>query len=131
VPAEAPSVGRTAGLAAPALAALAFGLDALGVTTDAPVLWHAGYLAAWGGAALAALRLPGHALGWRRQHRPAPAALLNAAAAALLALAAWVRGDIGVPPDPPVLGAEALCAALLLSAGRLARPAARPMAGRR
>lgn len=94
--------------------------DVAGVALQRPALWTAG----------AHLALPGVALGvaggagWLAP-RLAPARgtgagsrgrgpkLAFALALALFALARWVRGHPAVPPDPPVIGVEAIGAALL------------------
>ncbi|MEX0891529.1 MAG: hypothetical protein WEB88_05105 [Gemmatimonadota bacterium] len=53
--------------------------------------------------------------------RCAPLAGL-AAALILLALSRWIRGHPAVPPDPPVVAAEALALVLLLVVHARSRP---------
>jgi hypothetical protein len=55
------------------------------------------------------------------RRRGRAAALL--AALSLFALAAWVRGNPAIPPDPAVLLAECIAAALLLAGAWLGRRA--------
>lgn len=103
----------------------AFIFDAIGVTYAAPGWYTAGkYLAGAGlvmglAAAVPGLidylfTIPPDSSGKRHARRHL---LLNVTVLLLFAVAFWVRGAPGVPPDPPILGLELLAVLLLTWSG--------------
>lgn len=110
-----------------ALLAAATAADLLGVAAGLALLWTAGaQLGTFGvlaGAFAVGLRLP--ALLRAERSRGVRFALLAVLGLAIFALAVWIRGDAGIPPDPAVLLAEAVATALVWLARRTdrARPA--------
>ncbi len=105
----------------------AFIFDAIGLASATPGWYTAGkYLAGAGlvmglAAAIPGLidylfTIPPDSSGKRHARRHM---LLNVAALLLFALAFWVRGGPGVPPDPPILALELVGAGLLVWSGWL------------
>ncbi|HEX6134078.1 MAG TPA: DUF2231 domain-containing protein [Longimicrobiales bacterium] len=103
----------------------AFVFDVLGRALDRPGLWTTGaYLAAAGIATAIVAAVPGlidyvytvppKSTGKTRATRHAA---VNLAAVALFALAWWIRGAPGVPPDLPILAVEAVAVGLLTAGG--------------
>ena len=97
--------------------------DAGGLALARPLWWIAGAHLIYAGVATGAIAaLAGFAdhlalpAGSPERRRSATHAALNLTALALFALARWVRGHPEIPPDPPIIAAEALAAVLVLIA---------------
>jgi hypothetical protein len=101
-------------LAAAATFFLAFVLDAAGRLLHREALWRLG-----GHLWMVALLVG--SVAWltlileRREGGRRHGVVLVLGAVAVAALARWVRGSAGVPPDPPVEAAEAISAVLILA----------------
>lgn len=103
----------------------AFAFDLAGLALGRPAWWTTGAHLAAAGVALGLLAAVSGALdylhtvppGSTGKRRATKHAAVNLAALALFALARWLRGDAAVPPDPALLGAEAIAVALLTAGG--------------
>lgn len=103
----------------------AFVFDLLGRALDRPALWTTGAHLAWAGVFMALLAavpgfvdylmtVPPNSTGKKRATKHM---LVNLSAVGLFALAGFVRGAAGVPPDPVILFVEAGAIALLIAGG--------------
>lgn len=98
-------------------------LDLVGRVSGWSGLWTAGSHVLSAGAVVGVVAVASGGLAHRAlpkasaaRRRSARHAALTFVALALLMLARWVRGHPGVPPDPPVVAAEAIAAGLVLIA---------------